>query len=89
LFASGHFTTISQQREVFYVFITSTLTSRNMQPAIFWTVEEVATRAKKLYADKIRSIVEYEKNICEMVAVDDENGEYAVDIKLGSKTSVL
>jgi hypothetical protein len=25
-----------------------------MQQAIFWTVEEVAARAKKLYADKIR-----------------------------------
>ena len=34
-----------------------------MQQAIFWTVEEVAAKAKKLYADKIRSIVEHEDNI--------------------------
>jgi hypothetical protein len=50
-----------------------------MQQAIFWTVEEVATRAKKLYADKIRAIVEYEENIGKMVVIDAETGEYAVD----------
>jgi hypothetical protein len=50
-----------------------------MQPAIFWTVEEVATRAKKLYADKIRSIVEQENDIGKMVVIDAETGEYAVD----------
>jgi hypothetical protein len=50
-----------------------------MQQAIFWTVEEVAARAKKLYADKIRSIVEHEDNIGKMVVVDAETGEYAVD----------
>ena len=50
-----------------------------MQQAIFWTVEEVATRAKKLYADNIRSIVEHEDNIGKMVVVDAETGEYAVD----------
>jgi hypothetical protein len=50
-----------------------------MQPAIFWTVEEVARRAKKLYADKIRSIVECEDNIGKMVVIDSETGEYAVD----------
>ena len=50
-----------------------------MQQAIFWTVEEVAARAKKLYADNIRSIVEHEGNIGKMVVVDAETGEYAVD----------
>jgi hypothetical protein len=50
-----------------------------MQQAIFWTVEEVATRAKKLYVDKIRSIVEHEENIGKMVVIDAETGEYALD----------
>ena len=50
-----------------------------MQQAIFWTVEEVATRAKKLYTDNIRAIVEHEDNIGKMVVVDAETGEYAVD----------
>jgi hypothetical protein len=50
-----------------------------MQQAIFWTVEEVAARAKRLYADKIRSIVEHEENIGQMVVIDSETGEYAVD----------
>ena len=50
-----------------------------MQQAIFWTVEEVATRANKLYVDKIRAIVEHEDNIGKMVVVDAETGEYAVD----------
>ena len=50
-----------------------------MQQAIFWTVEEVATRAKKLYVDKIRAIVEHEDNIGKMVVVDAETGEYAFD----------
>jgi hypothetical protein len=42
-------------------------------------VEEVATRANKLYADEIRSIVEREENIGKMVVIDAETGEYAVD----------
>ncbi|WP_309738383.1 hypothetical protein [Chamaesiphon sp. OTE_20_metabat_361] len=50
-----------------------------MQQAIFWTVEEVATRAKKLYADNIRSQVEHEENIGKMVVIDAQTGEYAVD----------
>lgn len=50
-----------------------------MQQAIFWTVEEVAAKAKKLYADKIRSTVEHEDNIGKMVVIDAETGEYAVD----------
>jgi hypothetical protein len=50
-----------------------------MQQAIFWTVEEVAARAKKLYADKIRAVVECEVNIGKMVVIDAETGEYAVD----------
>jgi hypothetical protein len=50
-----------------------------MQQAIFWTVEEVAKRANKLYVDSIRSIVEHEENIGKMVVIDAETGEYAVD----------
>ncbi len=50
-----------------------------MQQAIFWTVEEVAARAKKLYADNIRSQVEQENNIGKMVVIDAETGEYAFD----------
>lgn len=50
-----------------------------MQQAIFWTVEEVATRAQKLYSDKIRLIVEHEENIGKMIVIDTETGEYAVD----------
>jgi hypothetical protein len=50
-----------------------------MQQAIFWTVEEVAERANKLYVDQIRSIVEHEENIGKMVVIDAETGEYAID----------
>ncbi len=50
-----------------------------MQPAIFWTVEEVATRAKKLYAEKIQAIVDREENVGKMVVIDAQTGEYAVD----------
>ena len=50
-----------------------------MQQAIFWTVEEVAERANKLYADKIRPIVEHEENIGKIVVIGAETGEYAVD----------
>jgi hypothetical protein len=50
-----------------------------MQQAIFWTVEEVAARANKLSADKIRSQVECENNIGKMVVIDAQTGEYAVD----------
>jgi hypothetical protein len=50
-----------------------------MQPAIFWTVEEVAIRAKKLYADKIQAIVDREENVGKMVVIDAQTGEYAVD----------
>jgi hypothetical protein len=50
-----------------------------MQQAIFWTVEEVAGRVKKLYAENIRSIVEHEDNIGKMVVIEAETGEYAVD----------
>jgi hypothetical protein len=58
-----------------------------MQQAIFWTVEEVAARAKKLYADKIRSEVEHEANIGKMVVIDAETGEYAVD-KSGIRSAI-
>jgi hypothetical protein len=47
--------------------------------AIFWTVEEVAARANKFYADTIRSQVECEDNIGKMIVIDAETGEYAVD----------
>jgi hypothetical protein len=42
-----------------------------MQKAIFWTVEEVATKAKKLYADKIRlPLVGYANETDEATATD-------------------
>jgi hypothetical protein len=47
--------------------------------AIFWTVEEVAHRAKKFYEDNIRSSVEHGDNIGKMIVIDAETGEYGID----------
>jgi hypothetical protein len=55
--------------------------------ALFWTVEEVATRAEKLYADTIRAQVECEDNIGKMVVIDVETGEYGVD-KSGIRSAI-
>ena len=51
----------------------------NMQQAIFWTIEEVAAKAKQLYESEIRSTVETPENIGKMLVVDVETGEYAID----------
>ena len=47
--------------------------------AIFWTVEEVAQRAKQFYDQEIRSIVEHGDNIGKMIVIDAETGEYGID----------
>jgi hypothetical protein len=47
--------------------------------AIFWTVEEVAQRAKQFYDREIRSIVEHGDNIGKMIVIDAETGEYGID----------
>lgn len=47
--------------------------------AIFWSVEEVAHRAKQLYENGIRQQVEYDDNIGKMIVIDAETGEYGVD----------
>lgn len=41
--------------------------------------EEVALRAKALYAQGIRGDVETEKNIGKMVIIDIESGDYEID----------
>jgi hypothetical protein len=40
---------------------------------------EVAHRAKKLYEDRIRPLVEIETNYGKMVIIDVETGEYGID----------
>ncbi|MUG97585.1 hypothetical protein F7734_36810 [Scytonema sp. UIC 10036] len=47
--------------------------------AIFWTVEEVAQRAKQFYEDGIRQQVEHSDNIGKMIVIDAETGEYGID----------
>ncbi|KYC36486.1 hypothetical protein WA1_43100 [Scytonema hofmannii PCC 7110] len=47
--------------------------------AIFWTVEEVAQRAKQFYEDGIRQQVEHSDNISKMIVIDAETGEYGID----------
>lgn len=47
--------------------------------ALFWTVEEVAQRAKKFYEDGIRQQVEHGDNIGKMIVIDAETGEYGID----------
>ena len=41
--------------------------------------EEIANRAREVYANTIREQVEQEENIGKMVIIDIETGEYAVD----------
>jgi hypothetical protein len=53
--------------------------------AIFWTVEEVAQRAKQFYDREIRSIVEHGDNIGKMIVIDAETGEYEIGIEPGLK----
>jgi len=47
--------------------------------ALFWTVEEVAQRAKQFYENGIRQQVEHDDNIGKMIVIDAETGEYGVD----------
>ncbi|WP_017652935.1 hypothetical protein [Fortiea contorta] len=47
--------------------------------ALFWTVEEVAQRARDFYQNGIRSLVEHGDNIGKMIVIDAETGEYAID----------
>ncbi len=47
--------------------------------AIFWTIEEVAQRAKQFYEQGIRQEVEHGDNIGKMIVIDAETGEYVID----------
>ena len=47
--------------------------------AIFWSVEEVARRAKEFYENDIRQEVEHGDNIGKMIVIDAETGEYGID----------
>jgi hypothetical protein len=47
--------------------------------AIFWTMEEVASRAKQFYENGIRQEVEHGENIGQMIVIDAETGEYGID----------
>lgn len=55
--------------------------------AIFWTVEEVAQRAKHFYENGIRQQVECDDNIGKMIVIDAETGEYGID-KTGVETAL-
>jgi hypothetical protein len=47
--------------------------------ALFWTVEEVAQRARHFYENGIRQQVENGDNIGKMIIIDAETGEYGID----------
>ncbi|WP_088240085.1 hypothetical protein [Calothrix rhizosoleniae] len=47
--------------------------------ALFWTIEEVAQRAKQFYEHGIRQQVEHGDNIGKMIVIDAETGEYGID----------
>ncbi|MDJ1175011.1 hypothetical protein PJF56_03245 [Roseofilum sp. BLCC_M91] len=55
--------------------------------AIFWTVEEVAQRAKQFYENGIRQQVESGDNLGKMIVIDAETGEYGID-KNGVETAL-
>jgi hypothetical protein len=55
--------------------------------AIFWSVEEVARRAKQFYDNDIRQKVEHGENIGKMIVIDAETGEYGID-KTGVVTAL-
>ncbi len=56
--------------------------------AIFWTVEEVAQRAKQFYENGIRQEVEHGDNIGKMIVIDAETGEYGID-KCGVESGLM
>jgi hypothetical protein len=47
--------------------------------SLFWSVEEVARRAKHFYENGIRQQVESGDNIGQMIVIDAETGEYGID----------
>ncbi|MEC4895349.1 MAG: hypothetical protein SAL07_10410 [Oscillatoria sp. PMC 1051.18] len=47
--------------------------------AIFWSIEEVAHRAKQFYENGIRQEVESGDNIGKMIVINAETGEYGID----------
>ena len=49
-----------------------------MLETIFWKIEEVAAAGEKIYAERIRSIVETPENIGKMLTLDVETGEYRI-----------
>ena len=55
--------------------------------SLFWTVEEVARRAKEFYENGIRQEVEHGDNIGKMITIDAETGEYGID-KTGIETAM-
>jgi hypothetical protein len=55
--------------------------------AIFWTLEEVAERAKQFYENGIRQQVECDDHIGKMIVIDAETGEYGID-KTGVETAL-
>jgi hypothetical protein len=50
-----------------------------MVDAIFWSVEEIADKARNMYADGIQQQVETPDNIGKMLTIDVETGEYFID----------
>jgi hypothetical protein len=50
-----------------------------MVHAIFWSVEEIADKARNMYADGIQQQVETPDNIGKMLTIDVETGEYFID----------
>ena len=55
--------------------------------SLFWTMEEVARRAKEFYENGIRQQVEHGDNIGKMITIDAETGEYGID-KTGIETAI-
>ncbi len=55
--------------------------------SLFWTLEEVAQRAKEFYENGIRQEIEYGENIGKMITIDAETGEYGID-KTGIETAM-
>jgi hypothetical protein len=47
--------------------------------SIFWSAEQVASRAKHFYENGIRQIVEHSDNLGKMIVIDAETGEYGID----------
>jgi hypothetical protein len=50
-----------------------------MIDAIFWSVQEIAAKAKNMYADEIQQQVETSDNVGKMLTIDVETGEYFID----------